>query len=230
MKVKLIKHKNYYLLAVDDKEINQKYNCSQKEPVILASLDGWEGTKCWSVHDLRLSEYRPPSHYLEGNNIQYYTPETQEEEKLITSIIKNYKKRDDKIIWSTFSGVVGYGDKTHDPSVPEYVRANLQGCWSFNEGMKEFNLIRQFWEAFEGDDIASIKIHNPHTQPDSNIFIFFKALIEYLPEGQKREKAIKNWQKISHISDDIMNNIDFKKLYQSSEEMLENNKSKKKLV
>lgn len=230
MKVKLIKRKGYYQLVVDDKDINNKYDCSQKKPIILATLNSWEGTKCWSLHDLRLSPYRPPSPYLDGSNIEYRTPVNEEEEQLITCVIKNYEKRGQQIVWSTFSGVVGGGDKTNDPTIPEYVKASLQGCWSFDEGIKQLNVIRDFWETFEGDNIADVKIHNPYSQPTSDCFTFLEVILTHALDEDKKEKAINSWQKIHNISDEIMTSIDFKNLYKNENNLVKDNKPKKKMI
>lgn len=178
MKVKLAKRKGYYRLVVDDKEINAKYNCTQKEPIVLAILSGWEGTECWSLQDLRLCHVIYPSQYLSSSNVQSFTPKNEEENSWVTSSLKQYEKRGDEYAWSTFNGIVAFGDKTFDPDVPSYVSRSLQGCWSFAEGMKKFNEIREFWEAFDGNDLESTKMVNPNFQPSSNYFSSLSIMME----------------------------------------------------
>jgi hypothetical protein len=199
MKVKLAKRKGYYRLVVDDKDINKKYDCTQKQPIVLACLSGWEGTECWSLHDMRLSHVIYPSPYLDSSNIQSYTPQNEEEESWLISALKQYEKQDDKYVWSTFNGVVAFGDKTFDPDVPSYVSRSLQGCWSFAEGMKKFNEIREFWENFSGDDLKSTQIVNPNFQPSSNYFMNLSIIAEMgeLP----KEETINKWHIINGLDE-----------------------------
>jgi hypothetical protein len=178
MKVKLAKRKGYYRLVVDDKAINEKYKCTQKEPIVLATLSGWEGTQCWDLRDIRLCHVIYPSPYLSSSNLQTFTPKNEEEEGWITSALKQYEKSEDKYSWSTFDGVVAFGDKTFDPDNPDYVGRTLEGCWSFSEGMKKFDEIREFWEKFEGNDLATTKLINPNLQPSSNYFSSLSIMIE----------------------------------------------------
>lgn len=193
MKVKLAKRKGYYRLVVDDKAINEQYDCSQEDPIVLATLSSWEGTECWELNDLRLCNVIHPSPYLSGNNVQSYKPKNEEEEFWITSALMQYEKREDKYYWSTFNGVVAFGDKTFDPDVPSYVSRSMEGCWSFSEGMKKFNEIREFWESFNGNDLKSTKINNPNLQPIDGYFSSLSIMIDM--NTIPKEDIIKTWHK-----------------------------------
>jgi hypothetical protein len=201
MKVKLAKRKGYYRLVVDDKDINAKYNCTQKDPIVLATLSSWEGTECWDLRDLRLCNVIYPSPYLSNSNLQTFLPKNDEEESWITSALKQYEKREDKYAWSTFDGVVAFGDKTFDPNLPTYVSRTMEGCWSFSEGMKQFNNIREFWEKFEGNKLESSKIHNPNLQPSSNYFSSLSIMIEM--EALPKDNILAKWHTMNGFSEDF---------------------------
>lgn len=231
MKVKLKKRKNYYQLVVDDPEVNKKYNCSQKEPVVLAVLDCWEGTKCWSLRDIRLEEHIYPSKYLEGSSFEMYLPDNTEQEKLIIAVLNKYDKREDRIVWNSFNGIVGGGDKTDDPTNPSYVDSAMKGAWSFDKGLDNFNNIRQFWESFEGDDIKSTKIPNPYKQPNSMMFSVLFSMLEMDGNqiGNSPQKIIKKWQKNYNVDQSIIDSLDYEKLVAPQESILETKAKKPKM-
>lgn len=65
--------------------INKKYECSQKSPILLATMTNFFDSGCWSVEDFRLSQYKTPSPYLEGMDQCVYEIKTEEEKE---SLIK----------------------------------------------------------------------------------------------------------------------------------------------
>jgi hypothetical protein len=165
MKVKLLQDAGYFRLVVDESKINEKYNCSQENPIVLAVLTTWEGTKCWSLRDIRLEEVIYPSEHLEGFNLQKYMPKNEEDAKNLKSKLKYFKETPEgEILWGTFCGVVGMGDRTDHPDNPSWVGKAIEGCWSFKEVRKKLKEIRSFWENFEGEDLKLAKMVNPYKQ------------------------------------------------------------------
>lgn len=232
MKVKLKKSKNYYQLVVDDTQINKKYDCTQSEPVVLAVLESWEGTQCWSLRDLRLEEHIFPSQYLEGSSIETFIYKNEEEAKLAMAVLNHYEKREDRIVWNSFNGIVGGGDKTNDPNNPSYVAKSMQSIWSFDKGLKKFNEIREFWENFEGDDIESTKQPNPFRQPFNMVFTMLSIMLDM--SGKDIDKSpkeiVENWQKLYKVDQSIIDSIDYEKLMSrpNDEEKIEEPEFKRK--
>lgn len=204
MKVKLKKRQGFYQLVVDDKDINKKYKCTQKDPIVLAVLDSWEGTKCWSLRDLRLCDPLLPSPYLEGSGMQFLVVHNQEQESWLTSCLKRYEKSitpegQVKINWNDFDGMVAFGDKSNNEANPEYVKRCMTGAWSFEKGMEQFSAIRQFWENFTGEDLENTKLENIHKQPNR---IYFSGLIHLLEASLPLKKELfKSWHTAHGLSE-----------------------------
>lgn len=72
VKTKIKRSKGSYRLVVDDKVINKEYECSQKEPVVLAVISNFFDSGCWSVEDFRLTRHRIPSPYFEASDACVY--------------------------------------------------------------------------------------------------------------------------------------------------------------
>lgn len=164
MKVKLLKDKGYFRLVCDEQEINEKYSCAN-DPICLANLSTWEGSKCWKIRDMRLEDVFLPSPHLEGNNRQEYLPVDQADAASLKSKLHYYKESPDGLIkWGTFVGVVGMGDRTDHPDNPAWIAQSVEGCWSYPAARAKFKEIRDFWENFEGDDLKLAMQPNPHKQ------------------------------------------------------------------
>lgn len=176
MKVKTIKDTGYYQLVCDDEAINKKYNCSQDQPITLATMSTWEMSKCWKLRDLRLEDVFYPSPFLEGNNLQIYTPVDEEDAKNLKSQLRYYKETPEgKIKWGTFVGVVGIGDRTDHPDNPTWIAQSVEGCWSFKAAREKFKEIKEFWKQFKSDDLKTAMMENPHKQISSFDYKFSKG-------------------------------------------------------
>ena len=161
MDVRLIRDKNkrYITVAYDGGD-------ADGGPFILASMTLHEGTGCWQVVDIRLSEHRKPSPYSGGLQADVlsanYKPENEAERELVKSMLREYIEQDDgAIVWCTYDGIV----KGHD-SVNGYrpVGASPAGYFSYQEALKLMCDIHLFWDGFTGDP-ATVRLDNPHRQP-----------------------------------------------------------------
>lgn len=176
MKVKIIKLKTYFSLVCDDEQINEKYGCSQEKPITLATLTTWENTGCWKIRDLRLEQVFYPTQSLEGNNLQKYTPVDETDRANLISQLNYYKETPEgEIRWGTFHGVVGMGDRTDHPDNPTWIAQSVEGCWSYNGARSKFKEICDFWRKFEGDDLKSAMMVNPHKQITETDFRIFRG-------------------------------------------------------
>lgn len=114
VKTKIKKYKGYCCLVVDDPMINKKYECSQKAPILLATMTNFFDSGCWSVEDFRLSQYKKPSPYLEGMDQCVYEIKTEAEKESLIKRLHTYREVEDKnrkvIIWNTFAKALWDGD------------------------------------------------------------------------------------------------------------------------
>jgi hypothetical protein len=165
MKVKVLRDPGYFRLVCDDEAINKKYDCSQEQPICLARLSTWEGSKCWQLRDMRLEDVCYPFYHLEGSNLQTYMPVDEEDAKNLKSQLRYYKESPEgEIRWGTFVGIVGMGDRTDHPDNPSWIAQSVEGCWSFNAAREKLKEIKEFWEKFEGDDLKLAMMENPYRQ------------------------------------------------------------------
>lgn len=168
MKMKIIKYKGFYQLAVADKDMNELYGCSQDNPIILAIMTNYIMTKYWKVKDFRLLEN------ANGNvtstfgdfDHQIYTPLNEIDSEQLKSKLTHYVEKDGKIIWSSFNGVLVNPHPIIDPNLSVYLKGMGDFCWTFREAQKQFSELKNFWENYNEKDLNNIEIENTYRQID----------------------------------------------------------------
>lgn len=186
MKIKVIKYPGYYKLVCNEQSINEKHNCSQEDPITLATMSTWEMSKCWKLRDMRLEDVFHPSPYLEGSNLQKYMPVDEDDAQNLKSQLRYYKETPEgEIKWGTFVGIVGMGDKTDHPDNLSWIAQSIEGCWSFNAAREKFKEIKEFWKSFEGNDLKNAMMENPNKQISEFDYKFQKG--EYSSPTKKHK-------------------------------------------
>jgi len=191
MKTKIKKTKGWYRLMVDDAAINKAYECSQKDPIVLATIGNFFDSGCWDVTDFRITKYTEPNPYFEGSDLcsKYY--KTQEEKDNITSRLHTYREKEEKgkkyIQWNTFDKALWDGDNPSckDKSGTEY---NVTARFTYKKALEKLSEIKQFWDNFEGTDLMSAKIENPHRQISDMVFIIEESIAE---ENKAKKMKVK---------------------------------------
>lgn len=179
MKVTLSREKGRISLGYKDPGTGERF--------ILAAMTLFEGTGCWALVDVRLGRYRAPSPYSGGlfadDFCASYRPKNEQEATYVKSLLREYEERDDgQILWCTFEGIV-----RGQPEVNGYRPVSYfdhAGYFSMKEGLARLQVIKVFWDTFEGDP-ASVRIDNPLRQPSAGVVsmdIIIKRMRGELPE------------------------------------------------
>jgi hypothetical protein len=164
MKTKLIKNGSSFYLFLDEKLINEKYGCSQQNPIMLAKLTDFADTKFYKLVDLRLTNYDGVSALLEPTSIEKYAPKNNADKEKLLSNLDTYSEINGIVYWSTFNGVVAFGDKTEHSKLPYSLKMYGEGAWSYKLGLQELKKIRDFWNEYNHSDLSDIRIYNPYQQ------------------------------------------------------------------
>lgn len=186
MKTKIIKSEGYYKLVVADEKINEKYDCTNENPIVLGNMINYFNTGCWTVCDYRLTKTRIPSEYVE-EGFQHYSYETQEEKNLVISKIHSYYIDEDnkQISWHRFDSTAYDGD---NPSHTDKTGAKqtFTARFTFKGAFARLKEQKQFWDNFVGDDLKSdeTRIANPHRQMSHSEFY---NLVKQLQEKSSSE-------------------------------------------
>lgn len=175
MKTKIIKSKGYWRLVVQDEEVNQQYDCTNKNPVVLGVLTEFFDSGCWALSDYRLSKHRFPSPYLE-EAVQIYHYENEKEKNKVIEYLHTYEisEKEKCIIWSKFDSYAFDGDNpSHTDKYGEVYSTVAR--FSFKEGLNRLKQQKEFWENYDKKDLKSdeIRIENIHRQPGETE-IYFK--------------------------------------------------------
>lgn len=148
------------------KQISEKGRVSLVLPEngdsVVARLEHWEGTECWSLTDIRLAPHSIPSAFSFVGAEQYhstYTPNSIDESEFVKSKLRDYFIDDAGTYhWCTFAGIVK-GEESIGGYSPSKNKFAQGGYFSYKTGIAEINKIREFWSAFEGN-IKEAKIAN----------------------------------------------------------------------
>lgn len=166
MKTKLAHEKGRISLLVDHGKDKSK------EKMVLAAMTLFEGTGCWTLIDIRLSE-RPVAHPWSGsgNGEDFYAshrPETKEEAGFFKSRLREFEELEDgEIRWCTFRDIVR-GECEIDGFAPGGYKEFRRPVFHKRAGaLSLLKEIQVFWEGFEGS-IADSTINNPFRQPRSS--------------------------------------------------------------
>lgn len=188
MKTKIVKDKGYYKLIIDDEKINQQYDCSNKDPIVLGHIINFFDSGCWSVCDYRLTKHRSPSPYLEEGVEQYWY--TTEEEKLfVLSNLNTYRiNQDTKLItWHRFDIYAFDGDNLNHTDSRGKIQ-NEVARFTFKGALQRLKEQKEFWSHFDGDDLSNDKtsINNPARQINSTALYFMRR------KKELEDKIVKN--------------------------------------
>ncbi len=187
MKVKLIHQKDtgYVELVVADSAINKKYGCKKGEVVVLAVINEFFSSGCWSVLDLRLSRHRPPSPYLEAGPC-IYIPKNNEDKDYVTSHLHTYRiklegeQKKETILWNTWDLNCWDGDNPSCQTRTGQIM-NQVARFSGEYALQRLKEIEKFWLDYEGQDVHTVKIDNPYRQESESFFSMRHILDEILP-------------------------------------------------
>ena len=189
VKTKIKKYKGYYCLVVDDPMINKKYECSQDDPILLATMTNFFDSGCWSVEDFRLSQYKTPSPYLEGIDQCVYEIKTEEEKENLIKRLHTYREIEDKnrkvITWNTFDKALWDGDNPYCIDKFGYVQ-NIIARFSYAKALEKLNEIKEFWNNFDDTNLMNGKITNPYRQISE-----MTLMIEEEIEKERKQKSPK---------------------------------------
>ena len=191
IKTKIKKHKGWHRLVVDDAAINKQYECSQKEPIILAIMTNFFDSGCWSVEDFRLSEYRTPDPYFEGSDACSYEIKSEEAKAKLIARIHTYREVQNKekqyIVWNTFDKALLDGD---NPSCKDKYghEQNIIARFSHKAALEKFNEIKEYWNNFDGTNLMESKRPNPSLQISKMTLVMEEVLEE---EKSKRKLKVK---------------------------------------
>lgn len=175
--------RGYIKLVVSDESINNLYNCSNKDPVVLMTASKFEGTTEWCINDSRLCTFNKPSKYLFESSFQsmdtsYMSDEMKED--LFGSLI-NAVDNGSYICWNTYNGVFLEGvDKPYDPNV-KYSRETYE--FSYRKALSIFRTAKQEWSSFNGSCIQEFKLPPHRTLQQNEHYIFSRMLL--IPEYKK---------------------------------------------
>lgn len=186
VKTKIKKYKGWIRLVVDDITINKQYECSQKEPIVLAIMTNFFDSGCWGVEDFRISQYKIPDPYLEGSDACTYEIKSEEARAKLISRLHTYREKESQgkkyIVWNTFDKALLDGDNPFCKDKYGYEQ-NIIARFSYKAALEKFNEIKSYWNNFEGADLIEGKIPNPNRQI-SEMTIFAEELAQ-------KEKTIK---------------------------------------
>lgn len=137
---------------------------------VLALMTLQEGTGCWSLEDIRLTERRKPSPYWGNSGTEYFatfTPRSEDERTRAKALLRDAREVDGVLVWCTFDGIV-----RGQPAINGYTPPGDFQCgwWSMRDGLAKLQEAQAFWDGFEGDP-ATVRLPNPDRQPgESAVF------------------------------------------------------------
>ncbi|WP_199028449.1 hypothetical protein [Ralstonia sp. ASV6] len=178
VKTKLITEKGRISLVIDDP------SKARDERDVVAAMTLHEGTGCWQLVDIRLSEHKKPSPFggsmYADDFCARFLPDTPEDATVAKSLLREYKELEDgKLLWCTFDGIV-----RGEPEINGYAPVRYfdqAGYFSKAGGLAKLAEIKSFWDSYQGDP-ATAKIPNPLRQP-SELVVRFEVTMA------KRERA-----------------------------------------
>ncbi|HMC44209.1 MAG TPA: hypothetical protein VKJ77_02670, partial [Caballeronia sp.] len=149
-------------LVLDDPEV------VPRERGILAAMNCLEGTGCWRLVDLRLSQYRKPSRYSGDMSADVYhaniKPDSEREAVLVKSMLREYREDEDGTIrWCSFDGLVRGHPEVDGYRPVSYANFDQAGYFAYAEAFAQLEEIKRWWDVYEGDP-AHARIENGHRQ------------------------------------------------------------------
>lgn len=152
-----------------------------REKPVLAVLSHYEGTKCWTLCDIRLHQHSLSVGPYFGNSAEdfhsYYRAITPQEVELLRRSLKEFQEvpKDDGSIeftWCTYRGIVR-GRTAKEINESTFFASKYPVMHKRDEGMVLLNEMADFWRQWmigkSDEEILSqagrIKINNPFIQP-----------------------------------------------------------------
>jgi hypothetical protein len=168
MKTKLVHEKGTISLVVDHGDQAQEDNLQ-----VLAAMNKTEGTQCWMVIDIRLTE-RPVANPSSGSCnaedvFSHIKPISADQSAKSKSILKEYEELEDgTLVWCTFKNIVR-GQPGVNGRVPwGPLNFHAPVYHSRKDALELLAEMQAFWEDHEGT-IGEAKIENPFSQPRQSV-------------------------------------------------------------
>lgn len=166
MKTKLLIEKGRTSLVVD----HGRGDWDDKQ--VLAAMELYEGTQCWTVIDIRLGE-RPSADPWSGSGVgeDFYSqwkPKSEAEAGEVKALLQDYQElADGTLIWCTYKNIIrGHFDINGlAPGAPNGIKRAIYHRKA--EAMAKLLECKNFWENHTGT-IAEGKIANPYSQPSAS--------------------------------------------------------------
>jgi hypothetical protein len=166
MKTKFLFEKGRISLLVD----HGKNTDAEKQ--VLAAMTLSEGTRCWTIIDIRLNKV-PVAHPWSGSEMAddfnaHWKPKSPSEAEAVKAMLLEYEEREDgTLMWCTYRNIV-----RGDLGVKGYTPVSSRGLKLYTHhdkasGMAKLREMKAFWECHHGT-IAEAAIHNPYSQPSSS--------------------------------------------------------------
>lgn len=142
------------------------------EKQALAAMTLYEGTRCWTIIDIRLEKV-PVAHPWSGSGdgedfYSEWKPKSPAEADEVKALLSEYEERaDGTLMWCTYKDIV-----RGSLAVNGYTPVSAHGLkrhihHSKAEGMAKLREIKAFWEGHQGT-IVEGAIHNPYSQPSAS--------------------------------------------------------------
>lgn len=139
---------------------------------VLAAMTLYEGTRCWTVIDIRLCQI-PTAHPWSGSGAgeDFYSewkPKSDAESSEVKALLKEYQElADGTLIWCTYKDIVrGHSNiNGYVPACPNEIQRNIYHTKA--EAMQKLRECKAFWENHQGT-IAAGRIENRYSQPGSS--------------------------------------------------------------
>lgn len=148
-----------------------KQSRDQQHRVGLMTL--YEGTGCWTLEDIRLSQYRTPGPYFGQAADDFHAvayPKSTAEADFIRSRLRRYDEGDDGSIgWCTFDGIVEGPLQAKDME-PTWLSSHC-GYFRRAEALAKLKEMQAFWDGFTGDP-KTVRLPNPSRQPNATAMFF----------------------------------------------------------
>lgn len=143
---------------------------TEAEKQVLAAMTLYEGTRCWTVIDIRL-EKAPVADPWSGSAIDFFTelkPKSAAEADEVKAMLREYEERaDGTLMWCTYKNIV-----RGELAINGYTPVSAYGLKRYVHhtkaaGMAKLREIKAFWEKHQGT-IVEGAIHNPYSQPSAS--------------------------------------------------------------
>lgn len=190
------------------------------EKPVLAKMQIYEGTGCWTIEDVRLSEHgRPSKHFDVGAEAFWssHTADTPEDLTMATALLREYQLRPTAdggavIDWCTFNGIVRGRPAWEVTSLSDFFTMGLRASpiyFKRHEALDYLKNAAADWSLFphsEADpDIAiragTMKLDNPIRQPTA---LNLEAMLCTSPHYRRQDRNKKSQSQAQELHDKLL--------------------------